>query len=202
MSSFFYVEVSTWLLFHPSLYLTQERIMDCLVGESERQNEGSILSLSYWWGQSACIEGRLYNSTPCANFSGEAFPHCSVVQNLPAMQETWIISLNWEDPLEEEMATHPVCLLGISYGQRRLLGYNLWIQKGSNTTEPLSVLRKDTQYTLPVQATTILHSVWESLYLGGEVQRSLFDHIYNHISQSWYIDLHFSTCCALLLKWF
>ena len=29
-----------------------------------------------------------------------------VVKNLPAMQETWIRSLGWEDPLEEEMATH------------------------------------------------------------------------------------------------
>ena len=31
------------------------------------------------------------------------------VKNLPAMQETqemWVPSLGWEDPLEEEMATH------------------------------------------------------------------------------------------------
>ena len=28
------------------------------------------------------------------------------VKNLPAMQETWVQSLNWEDPLEKEMATH------------------------------------------------------------------------------------------------
>ena len=28
------------------------------------------------------------------------------VKNLPAMQETWVRSLGWEDPLEEEMATH------------------------------------------------------------------------------------------------
>ena len=25
---------------------------------------------------------------------------------LPAMQETWVRSLGWEDPLEKEMATH------------------------------------------------------------------------------------------------
>ena len=25
---------------------------------------------------------------------------------MPAMQETWVQSLGWEDPLEEEMATH------------------------------------------------------------------------------------------------
>ena len=28
------------------------------------------------------------------------------VKNLPAMQETWVQSLGWERPLEEEMATH------------------------------------------------------------------------------------------------
>ena len=29
-----------------------------------------------------------------------------MVKNLPAMQETWVPSLCWEDPLEEGMATH------------------------------------------------------------------------------------------------
>ena len=28
------------------------------------------------------------------------------VKHLPAMQETWVRSLGWEDPLEKEMATH------------------------------------------------------------------------------------------------
>ena len=28
------------------------------------------------------------------------------VKNLPAMQETWVGSMGWEDPLEEGMATH------------------------------------------------------------------------------------------------
>ena len=28
------------------------------------------------------------------------------LKRLPAMQETWIRSLGWEDPLEKEMATH------------------------------------------------------------------------------------------------
>ena len=27
------------------------------------------------------------------------------VKNLPAMQETWVQSLGWEDPLEQDMAT-------------------------------------------------------------------------------------------------
>ena len=29
-----------------------------------------------------------------------------MVKNLPAMQETWVQSLGWEDPLEEGMAIH------------------------------------------------------------------------------------------------
>ena len=29
-----------------------------------------------------------------------------MVENLPAMQKTWVPSLGWEDPLEEGMATH------------------------------------------------------------------------------------------------
>ena len=34
------------------------------------------------------------------------FPGGSVVKNPPAMQETWVRSLGWEDPLEKEMAAH------------------------------------------------------------------------------------------------
>ena len=29
-----------------------------------------------------------------------------MVKNLPAMQETWVQSLGWGDPLEKGMATH------------------------------------------------------------------------------------------------
>ena len=29
-----------------------------------------------------------------------------MVRNLPVMQETWVQSLGWEDPLEKGMATH------------------------------------------------------------------------------------------------
>ena len=28
------------------------------------------------------------------------------VKHLPAIRETWVRSLGWEDPLEKEMATH------------------------------------------------------------------------------------------------
>ena len=35
-----------------------------------------------------------------------AFLVAQMVKNPPAMQETWVQSLGWEDPLEEGMATH------------------------------------------------------------------------------------------------
>ena len=39
-----------------------------------------------------------------------------MVKNLPAIQETRVWSLSWEDPLEDEMATHS--LPGEFHGQR------------------------------------------------------------------------------------
>ena len=34
------------------------------------------------------------------------FPGAHMVKNPPAVQETWVLSLGQEDPLEEGMATH------------------------------------------------------------------------------------------------
>ena len=34
------------------------------------------------------------------------FPGAHMVKNPPAVQETWVLSLGQEDPLEEHMATH------------------------------------------------------------------------------------------------
>ena len=36
----------------------------------------------------------------------------NVVKNLPAMQETWVLSLGWEDPLEKGWLPTLVFLLG------------------------------------------------------------------------------------------
>ena len=34
-----------------------------------------------------------------------------MVKNLPAMHETWVCSLGWENPLEKRMATHSSILI-------------------------------------------------------------------------------------------
>ena len=53
-------------------------------------------------------------------------PHTvsQMVQNLPAMQETQVPSLDQEDPLEKGMATHSSILACESCGQRSLEGYS------------------------------------------------------------------------------
>ena len=62
------------------------------------------------------------------------------VKNLPAMQETCVRFLRWEDPLEEGMATTPppppqYSCLEKSHGQRKLVGYSPWGHKESDMPE-------------------------------------------------------------------
>ena len=62
-----------------------------------------------------------------------------MVKNLPAMQETQVLSLNWEDPLEKGMATHSSILATPEFHrQRNLAGYSLRGCKESDTTERLT----------------------------------------------------------------
>ena len=61
-----------------------------------------------------------------------------MVNNPPAVPETWIRSLGWEDPLEEGMATHSSILAWrIPHRQRSLASYSSWGQKESGMTERL-----------------------------------------------------------------
>ena len=55
------------------------------------------------------------------------------------MQETWVQSLGWEDPLEKEMATHSNTLLpGEFHEQRSQAGYSPWNHKEWDTTVRLT----------------------------------------------------------------
>ena len=59
------------------------------------------------------------------------------VKNLPAMQETGLRSLGWEDPLEKGMATHSVCSPGEFTEEPE--GYSPWGHKELDTTERLTL---------------------------------------------------------------
>ena len=56
------------------------------------------------------------------------------------MQETQVWSLDWEDPLEKEMAVPPISLTGKSHGQRSLVGYSAWCYKEQDMTEHTCML--------------------------------------------------------------
>ena len=55
-----------------------------------------------------------------------------MVKNLPAMHEIRVQSLDQEDPLEKEMATHSSILAGEFHGQRSLVDYS---QTGQSQTQ-------------------------------------------------------------------
>ena len=57
-------------------------------------------------GMSCFIPACLFSPTIALDISTEPFLVAQMVKNLPAMQETWVQPLSWEDPLEKGMATH------------------------------------------------------------------------------------------------
>ena len=58
-----------------------------------------------------------------------------LVKSLPAMQETQVQSLGWEDTLEKEMATHSSVLAWRIPGTGEPGGCRLWGHTESDTTE-------------------------------------------------------------------
>ena len=94
-------------------------------------NEGFVLWMDKTIGQIGILNG------DCG----------SVVKNLPAVQETRVQSLGWEDPLEKEMATTPVFLPGEFHGQRSLVGCSPQGHKESDTTEQLTHTHGDCTHT-------------------------------------------------------
>ena len=48
----------------------------------------------------------LYYSKENFTFETDIILYTQSVKNLPALRETWVQSLGWEDPLEKEMTTY------------------------------------------------------------------------------------------------
>ena len=64
-----------------------------------------------------------------------------LVKNLPAIQETWVRSLGWEDPLEEGIATHSSMLAWKIPWKEEPGGLQSTGSKRMDTTERLSTER-------------------------------------------------------------
>ena len=56
------------------------------------------------------------------------------VKNLPAVQETWVQSLGWEDPQRREWQPTLVFVPGELKGQWSLAGHSPWSHKESDMT--------------------------------------------------------------------
>ena len=84
------------------------------------------------------------------SISFEGLPSGSVVQNLPANGgQTQVLSLGWEDPLKEEMATHSSILAWKILWTEELGGLQSMGHKESEATQQLSThphMKKLAQY--------------------------------------------------------
>ena len=88
------------------------------------------------------------------------FPGDSMVKNLPAILETQVWSLDWEDPLEKGMAAHSSLLSWEFHGQRRLMGYSPQGHKELDTAEQLTL---HTPHVLNLSV-ILSEELWELLF--------------------------------------
>ena len=71
---------------------------------------------------------------PSLSFPSLSFPSlvAQLVKNLCAMQDTWVPSLDWEDPLEKGKATHSSILAWVTKSQTQLSDFHLLEYQNSN----------------------------------------------------------------------
>ena len=95
---------------------------------------------------------------------------------LPVMQETWVRSLSWEDPLEEGMAGNPLqysCLENL-HVQRSLVGYSPWGRKKSDMTEQLSMDQRLYHIHLIWSSVHLYDLSWRRLQSGAQIQKTVY----------------------------
>ena len=110
-----------------------------------------------------------------------------MVKTPSAMQKTWIRSLDWEDPLEEGMATHSsIFCLENPHGQRSLAGYSTWGRKESDTTEQQSMWTWTGYFP-------------STYFVGKEFILFVVLFVFNHPQFLVYIRVHFLHCIVSVL---
>ena len=65
------------------------------------------------------LHGKYFDDTFSA---GGASLVVQMLKTLPPMQDTWVLSVGWEDPLKKEMAPTPIFLPRELHEQRSLVG--------------------------------------------------------------------------------
>ena len=91
--------------------------------------------------QYSCLKNILIYSTESPTSQNSRSPiwaslMVQMAKKPPAIWETWVQSLGWEDPLEKGMATYSMFWPGEFHGhQRSLASYSPWGCKESDMTE-------------------------------------------------------------------
>ena len=91
----------------------------------------SISSLQRTSWQVGTLGNCNQRKTDSAMCSSGASLVVQMVENLPAMRETRVQTLGWEDPLKKEMATHSSILAWRMPWPEELVSYSLWGRKES-----------------------------------------------------------------------
>ena len=79
--------------------------------KSEKKNQILYINTYIWnlegWYSWTCLQSSI-GDADISNKHGQAWASfvAQLVKNPPAMRETWVWSLGWEDPLEKAKATH------------------------------------------------------------------------------------------------
>ena len=92
----------------------------------------------------------------------EASLMAQTVKHLPAMWETWVRSLDQEDTLEKEMATHSSILAWKSHGWWSVAGYSPWGRRELAMTERLHFPFIFFLIEGQAQSLPRLHTLWDS----------------------------------------
>ena len=90
-----------------------------------------------------------------------------MVKNPPAMWETWVQSLGWEDPWRRAWQLTPVFLPGKSHGRRSLASYSLWGHKESDMTEQLSTAQHRKEDRRPLFGQEIMRAHGSDIRVKG-----------------------------------
>ena len=77
-----------------------------------------------------------------------------MVKNPPAVQETWIQSLGWEDPLEEDMAAHS-----------SILGWSISMDRGAWWATVHGIAKSDTAEQINTAGWSSMGLLWVFLWV-------------------------------------
>ena len=118
--------------------------LSCLLSASQEDSAGLTGGMFEWWqrgkGTSVCCSLAVLCASFCMTLREclMGFPGGSdVKKNPPAMRETWVQSLGWEDPLEKGTAPHSSILAWRIPWTEEPGGYSPWGHREQDTTTRL-----------------------------------------------------------------